>query len=280
MSEPSTSPWAANGSVDVDIADGVATVTLNRQPGNGWTPLIGRRFFAVLEELSGNLDVRAIVVTGAGRDFCVGGDSDSLSNVADGESFQIAAVKPQYWMTLTMGKPVIAAVNGAAFGAGMSIALLCDVRFAGESTKFATAFVRRGLSAELGITWTLPRLVGTGVANDLLLSGRLVRPAEALQIGLVNRVVPDDELLTAAVAYATELAAKCSPNAMAVVKRQLNTDLGSTLPESINRGYDDMQEALASADFTEGMRSWRDKRAPEFGRLDPDKERFQIPGMP
>jgi enoyl-CoA hydratase/carnithine racemase len=183
-----------------------------------------------------------------------------------------------YWKAMTIGKPVIAAVNGACFGVGMQLALLCDIRFAGTSTKFATAFVRRGLVAELGMTWVLPRLVGIGTANDLLLSGRLVRSAEAAELGLINRLVDDADLLSAATAYATELAAKCSPAGMAMVKQQTYTDLTSTLSASVARSDAYMQAALASEDFAEGVRSWRDKRPPAFPGLDPALSLFDLPG--
>ncbi|WP_408633105.1 enoyl-CoA hydratase-related protein [Mycobacterium hippophais] len=264
--------------MDCVVADGVATVTLNRPPGNGWTPALGEEFFAALDRLAVDPQVRVLVVTGAGPDFCVGADGGSLDNVADNGSYTIKKTRPVYWKAMTIGKPVIAAVNGACFGVGMQLALLCDIRFAATSTKFATAFVRRGLVAELGMTWVLPRLVGVGIANDLLLSGRLVRSAEAAELGLVNRVVADADLLSAATAYATDLAAKCSPAAMAMVKQQTYTDLSSTLPGSVARSDAYMQAALASADFAEGVRSWREKRPPEFPGLDPALSVFDLPG--
>lgn len=278
MSDTKTSPWALDGTVDVTVTGEVATVTLNRPPGNGWTPALGEKFFAALDSLAANPQVRVLVITGAGPDFCVGADGGSLDNVADDGSYTIKKDRPVYWKAMTIGKPVIAAVNGACFGVGMQLALLCDVRFAADSTKFATAFVRRGLVAELGMTWLLPRLVGVGVANDLLLSGRLVRAAEAAELGLVNRIVCDAELLCAATAYATELATKCSPAAMAVVKHQTYVDLTSTLPAAVARGDAYMEAALASPDFAEGVRSWREKRPPNFGSLDPAQSTFTLPG--
>ena len=278
MTDTATEPWAVDGTVDVALAEGVATVSLNRPPGNGWTPALGEKFFDVLDDLAVDPRVRVLVITGAGRDFCVGADGGSLDNVADNGSYTIKKDRPTYWKAMTIGKPVIAAVNGACFGVGMQLALMCDVRFASTSTKFATAFVRRGLIAELGMTWLLPRLVGVGIANDLLLSGRLVRAAEAADLGLVNRVVQDGELLSAATAYAGELAAKCSPAAMAVVKRQTYVDLTSTLPAAVGRGDAYMEAALASEDFVEGVRSWQEKRPPNFRGLDPERSTFTLPG--
>jgi enoyl-CoA hydratase/carnithine racemase len=273
-----TELWAVDGTVDAETIAGVATVTLNRPPGNGWTPALGEEFFTVLDRLAVDPQVRALVITGAGKDFCVGADGGSLDNVADNGSYTIKKTRPVYWKALAIGKPVIAAVNGACFGIGMQLALLCDLRFASTSTKFATAFVRRGLVAELGMTWLLPRMVGVGVANDLLLSGRLVRATEAAEVGLVNRVVDDSELLSAAQSYAQELATKCSPAAMAMVKRQTYTDLTSSLPDSVARSDVYMEAALASDDFAEGVRSWREKRAPQFSGLEPAHSVFAIPG--
>ncbi|WP_063748340.1 enoyl-CoA hydratase-related protein [Frankia sp. EAN1pec] len=279
MATPSSggSPWAEDGTIEVEIADRVATVTLTRPPGNAWTPRLGRQFFAALDRLALDPVVRAVVVTGAGPDFCVGADGGSLDNVADAGSYEIDAARPTYWAAMTIAKPVVAAVNGACFGVGMQLALFCDVRFAGSSTKFATAFVRRGLIAELGMTWLLPRVVGLGVANDLLLSGRLVRAAEAERLGLANRIVDDGELLAAAQDYAAGLAVGCSPAAMGVVKRQTYTDLTSTLPAAVARADTYLEAALASADFAEGVRSWRERRPPAFAGLDPTHARFTLP---
>jgi enoyl-CoA hydratase/carnithine racemase len=272
------SPWAEDGGVEVRYDGPVAILALARPPGNGWTPALGRRFYAEFDRLASEPHVRAVVVTGDGPDFCVGGDGSSLNNVADAASYEAISARPDYWMPMAVGKPVIAAVNGACFGVGMQLALFCDVRIAAASAKFSTAFVRRGLIAELGMTWVLPRMVGLGVANDLLLSGRVVRPDEALRLGLVNQVVADEDVVSAAVDYGRTLAEKCSPAAMAVVKRQTYVDLTSELVPAITRSDEYMRQALHSADFAEGVRSWREERPARFAPLPAELARYALPG--
>ncbi len=261
----------------VDVADGIMTLTLNRpERGNGWTSALGRRYFAMLEEGARSPDVRAIIVTGAGSAFCVGGDSEILGGIADGSRTVVNQDEAQqqgiadYSFPLRIGKPIIAAVNGACFGIGMQQVLSCDIRIASENAKFSTAFARRGLAAEMGITWLLPRLVGTGHAMDLLLSARLVRAPEAAQIGLVNRVVPHDALMDEARTYAAELAGKCAPSSMQIIKDQVWKDLNCTLPESYDRAIGLMTTAFEGDDFKEGLKSWQEKREPEFAPLSGD----------
>ena len=254
------------------VEEGVAILTLNRPDrGNGWTGDMGRRYFALLDEAARSAEVRAIVVTGAGRAFCVGGDGAKLSDAADSGDLGVRAESCPYWHPLRIAKPVIAAVNGACFGIGLQQALCCDVRFAAEDAKFATAYARRGLVAEYGMSWLLPRIVGAGHAMDMLLSARLVRAAEAERIGLANRVVPAADLLGEAVAYARELARLCAPSSMAAIKRQALLDLTGTLAQSYTRSEGLLAEAIRGPDFIEGVRSWQEQRPPAFPPLDPDR---------
>lgn len=260
-----------------DVADGIMTLTLNRPGrGNGWTGALARRYFALLEEGARSPDVRAIIVTGADSAFCVGGDSEILGGIADGSHPVVNQDESQrqetaeHWFPLRIGKPIIAAVNGACFGIGMQQVLCCDIRIASENAKFSTAFARRGLAAEMGISWLLPRLIGTGHAMDLLLSARLVRAPEAAAIGLVNKVVPDDALLDEARAYAAELAGKCSPSAMQIIKGQVWNDLNGTLLEAYDRAGGLMAAAFEGEDFKEGLKSWQEKREPAFAPLSGD----------
>lgn len=248
------------------------TITLNRPDrGNGWTGPMSRAYFALLDQAARCADVRAIIVTGAGKAFCVGGDSEVLGGIAGGEGVPQQAASPvkpaEHWFPLSVGKPIIAAVNGACFGIGMQQVLCCDIRFASEDAKFSTAFARRGLAAEMGITWLLPRLIGTGHAADLLISARLVRAAEAERMGLVNRVVPAYKLMDEARAYALELTDKCAPSSMRTIKQQMWRDLTASLPDSYKNADILMQAGFAGDDFKEGMRSWQEGRSPEFPPL-------------
>ena len=247
--------------------DGVLLLTLNRPDrGNAWNGAVSRAYFGMLEDAARDPAVRAIVVTGAGKAFCTGGDGEKLAEAAAAGEARSTAPLP-YWTPLRIGKPILAAINGACFGIGLQQALCCDLRFASDDAKFATAYTRRGLCAEFGMSWLLPRLVGTGNAMDLMLSARLVRAPEALAMGLVNRVVHADKLLDEALGYARQLASQCSPRAMQMVKQQCWQDLTSAFPASYARAETMLAEATREEDFREGIASWREGRAPAFPPL-------------
>lgn len=271
---PSSSP--ASGS-DVVLystpAPGVALLTLNRPDRmNAWNADLSARYFELLEHCAQSDDVRAIVVTGAGRGFCAGADMDALQSIgssSDGgsggaPSAEAASGSHLQSFTTTVPKPVIAAVNGACAGIGMVQALACDIRFAAAGAKFTTAFGRRGLIAEYGMSWLLPRLVGTANALDLLLSARVVLAEEAHAMGMVNAVLPADKLLDHAVAYAADLAANVSPTSMAVMKQQVYADYGMTLGDAEQKALRLMKESLRRPDFKEGVASFLEKRPPNF----------------
>jgi enoyl-CoA hydratase/carnithine racemase len=252
------------------VEGGVATITLNRPERlNAWTGEMGHAYFDLLEECEASADVRAIVVTGAGRGFCAGADMAELQALGDGKLDEIAMVpdeRPQTF-ALTISKPIVAAINGACAGLGLVHALMCDIRFAAADAKLTTAFVRRGLIAEHGISWVLPRLVGPARALDLLLSGRVVLGEEAAELGLVNRAVEPGRLLEEAHGYARELATYSSPSSMATMKRQVYADLTRELPEALAEANRLMGESFTQPDLVEGVASFVERREPNFAPL-------------
>ncbi|HEY6491975.1 MAG TPA: enoyl-CoA hydratase-related protein [Trebonia sp.] len=262
----------------LDVADdGVATLTLNRpHRHNAWNPVLERRFYQLLDEVGHDDRIRAVVLTGAGRSFCPGVDSQRLDGVAGRAMDLTGRTSPAF--THAFRKPLIAAVNGACAGLGLVQALMWDVRFAARGAKFATSFSRRGLAGEYGITWLLPRLIGTERAMDLLISGRAVDADEALKIGLVSRVTEPGEVLTAATAYARDLAVSCSPASMALIKHQVLTDLDASYEQAMRRAYRAMAVLAAGPDFREGIDSFIQKRPPKFLPLPADLDPAAITG--
>ncbi|MGX1668912.1 enoyl-CoA hydratase-related protein [Streptomyces sp. NPDC055400] len=251
----------------------VLVLTLNRPDClNAWTDELEERYFGLLDQAEADPEVRAIVLTGAGRGFCAGADMDDLQQAGATVQLLEGAMprreRPR-WFPLTLRKPLVAAVNGAAAGLGLVEALYCDIRFSTPDAKFTTAFARRGLIAEYGIAWLLPRLIGQSRAMDLLLSGRVVRGREAYEMGLVNRVVDADQLLDVAVEYATELATWSSPASMAVMKRQVLQALDTDFVTAADAADTLMPEAFRRPDAAEGVASYLEGRAPAFRPLDP-----------
>jgi enoyl-CoA hydratase/carnithine racemase len=257
----------ADGPVLLDIgADGVAVVTLNApERRNGWHPEMELRYFDILEQVDQHPRVRVVLLTGAGRTFCPGVDSGRLDGLA-GKPLDTSGRRSPV-RSWALRKPLIAAINGACAGMGLVQALLCDVRFAARGAKFTTAFARRGLVGEYGITWLLPRLVGQERAADLLLSGRTFDATEALALGVVSRVVEPSELMAAARAYAADIAANCSPLSLAFIRHQLHVDQQAGLEATLRRAYAAMAIATTSADFREGIDSFLQKRPPVFPPL-------------
>ncbi len=254
----------------LDVEEGVARLTLNRPERlNAWTRPLQARYYELLQRCAADPDVRAIVLTGAGRAFCAGADSSMMQESVEGAPPLDSAGTPQ-WILAETPKPVIAAINGACAGIGLVQALYCDVRFAARGAKFTTAFTRRGLIAEHGVSWVLPRIVGQAHAMDLLLSARAVDSGEALSMGLVNRVYEPDELLDAAMEYARELARKCSPFAMAHTKRQVLRDALRDLPTAALDSDELLKNCVREPDFAEGVQSFVEKRLPAFPPLRPD----------
>jgi enoyl-CoA hydratase/carnithine racemase len=249
----------------------VLVLTLNRPDKlNAWSDALEVQYFTLLDEAEDDPGVRAIVVTGAGRGFCSGADLEDLHGAATGK---IDTEHPERFRSrafpLTIRKPMIAAINGAAIGLGLVEAMYCDIRFAVPEAKLSTIFARRGLPAEYGLAWILSRQVGPSAAFDLLLSGRTVLGEEAQRLRLIDRLCAPEDLLDDAVTYADELATLSAPWSMATMKAQIAADLDRGFSESFDASEQLMVEAFRRGDVEEGVRSFMERRPPEFATLDP-----------
>jgi enoyl-CoA hydratase/carnithine racemase len=254
--------------VRYEVDHGVALVTLNRpQALNAWTLKMGAEYLSRLDVAAADPDVRAVVVTGAGRGFCAGADMSLLKDLMAGAVPSPTEVREDVDMEPAVPKPVIAAINGPCVGLGLARALYCDVRFLARGTTLSTAFARRGLPAEDGLAWLLPRIVGWSRALDLMLSGRDIHGDEAAAIGLVHRVV--DDAVTAALDYARDIARHCSPASMRDIKTQIWGDETMTLRDAGKRADELLLASFTRPDLAEGVMAFQDRRAPTFPPLAP-----------
>lgn len=277
--------------------DRVATIMLNRPDQlNAWTRLMAEEIRDAIYLAAKDEAVRVIVLTGAGRGFCAGADMAELETAVDqgvadlddtmtaeqrvsvltgtkteeeredsivGNNIR-ADFRKRYSYFPAVPKPIIAAVNGPAAGLGLMVALYCDLRFASEKARFFTAFSQRGLIAEHGISWILPRIVGVSNALDLLFSSRIIDAREALNIGLVNRVFPEGGFMEGVMDYASKLAETVSPRSMNVIKRQVYNAQFQSLAEACAQADEELLLSLKSDDFKEGIAHFLEKRSPIF----------------
>ena len=263
------------------VADEIATITLNRpQRMNTWTGRMDAEYRWLLAEADRDPTVRAIVVTGAGRAFCAGADSRALEgHIAKGRydsgtTDDIArpgyGVRPEfdadfaYHFGLT--KPVIAAINGPAAGGGFLIACYADLRFAAAGAKLTTSHGKLNLPAEYGISWLLPRLIGLARANDLLLTSRVVLAEEALTMGLVNAVLPPDELMPYTYNYVRKLITTVSPGSLRETKRQIYSDLHRDVRAAVTHATEQLERMATEPDFAEGLSAFLEKRPPRWAK--------------
>jgi enoyl-CoA hydratase/carnithine racemase len=258
-----------------DVANRVATITLNRPDRlNAWTPAMAEQLRAAFMRAQGDDKVRAIVLTGAGRGFCAGADMSGLAARAGGQGVMqpkhdapteglAANFAQRCSYILAVKKPVIAGINGAVAGVGLVLTLYCDIRYMAAGTKLTTAFARRGLIAEHGISWMLPRLIGPMNAMDLLLSARTVLAEEAGAMGLV-RVLPAVGFAEAVQARAAEIANLSSPRSARIIKRQVYEGLFQSLAEATAVANREQPLCRDTEDFREGVASYVEKRAPNF----------------
>ncbi len=254
-----------------DLEAGVATLTWNRpERKNAWTVELQARYYALLEQCERDPEVRVIVVTGAGDSFCPGADTEALQEYSETGDFNpdADAIPHSDVYPFDIRKPMVAAINGRCAGFGLVQAMMCDVRIGAAGAKMSTAFSRRGLPALHGIAWLLPRLVGTSRATELLLSGRTFLAEEAAEIGLVHQLVPADEVLATAQAYATDLGANCAPVSWLDMKAQLREADMQTFGGAFDASLIREKVALSSADFAEGVMSFIERRPPQFGPAD------------
>ena len=252
--------------------DGVAVLTLNRPERlNAWNGSMERQLFDYVDQCAADPDVKVIVITGAGRGFCSGADMDVLQGIGEsgGANRSGGAPRRRPFHLLSVPKPIIAAINGPCAGIGLVQALMADIRFAAAGAKFTTAFARRGLIAEHGLSWILPKLIGPARALDIAMSARIFLAEEAAQMGLVNAVVEPDQLMDHTLAYARDMATNCSPTSMATIKREVWTQLVNLTVEEATALTDvDMANSLAAQDFKEGVASFLEKRPPRFAPLE------------
>lgn len=265
----------------------VAVITLNRPERlNAWTPAMQSSVKQAMVDCAGDDDVRAIIVTGAGRGFCAGADMASLQQIqpdnwngrelAKGDDAIRMKPRPdlgpdnskeyagRFGYLMSIKKPVIAAINGPCAGIGLVFALYCDIRFAAANAALTTAFSQRGLVAEHGISWLLPRIIGVPNALDLLFSARKVSGTEAEHLGLVNRSFPQESFSNDVNAYVLHLAKNVSPRSTAVMKAQVWKSLFQDLNEAVRVGDEEMQKSFSTEDFKEGVAHFVEKRAAKF----------------
>jgi enoyl-CoA hydratase/carnithine racemase len=267
------------------VEDPVATITLNRPSVlNAWTDRMGFEVRHAVSQAEADARVVGIVLTGAGRGFCAGADMKRLSAISSGDrraetpgddltadpgdpSFGDDLHLGTYAYLMSVPKPVIAAINGPVAGMGVPIVLACDLRFMAADAVLMTAFAQRGLIAEWGTSWLLPRLAGTAVALDLLFSSRKVSGTEAAALGVVNAALPAAEVLPHAQQYIRNLAATSSPASMAIMKRQVYQQMHAGLLAAEREARALMMESFGRHDFREGVASFTQRRAPQFERL-------------
>ena len=262
----------------------VLTITLNRPDRlNALTRELEDELFHAMRTADEDEEVRVVILTGAGKGFCAGADLEALGWISDLDWSQVniedlrqkimpsrrlaqgsADFQRTYSYFPAVRKPIIAAINGVAVGLGFVLPLYCDLRIAADTARFGTAFAQRGLIAEHGVSWMLPRLVGMGNATDLLYSARLVQADEALRMGLVNRIVSAGDLMSEVRAYAEHLANNVSPRSLRIMKQQLYEDQFQTLAESIDRANDAMIPSFGCEDFREGVAHFVEKRQARF----------------
>ena len=255
-------------SILTEIRGAVALISFNRpERNNSMTDEMKFGYFDLLDEYGKDPQVRAIVLTGAGKSFCVGADTQNLAAIDPSKISDHPPEQRPVTYPLTTRKPIICAINGACAGVGLVHALCCDIRFAAAGAKMTTAFARRGLIAEYGSSWLLPRMIGTPRAFDLIVSGRVFKSEEAKELGVVNQVCPKEEVVDAAMEYAADIAQNCAPLSMSIMKEQIYGDLVRDLDDAYENAGVEMRASLKRPDLKEGVASFLERRPPNFPGL-------------
>jgi enoyl-CoA hydratase/carnithine racemase len=260
----------------VRSSGGVRTISLNRPARlNALTQELKDSLRSEMLNAANDTSVRVIVLTGSGRGFCAGADMDFLGSLANTkETFKEqvlleglearSAFLTEHSYFPAISKPIIAAINGPTAGLGLVLACYCDIRLASSAATFSASYSLRGLIAEYGSSWILPRLIGVGAAMDLLVSGRRIGSEEALRMGLVSAVYDDTEFENRVANYAGNIATMASPRATSRIKYQVYEAFFQDIGEAIELSEKELAEALKSEDFREGVAHFKEKRAAKF----------------
>lgn len=266
-------------STDYAVENGIATIWLDRPHRmNAWTGRLHTEYRYLLEQADRDAGVAAIVVTGRGKGFCVGGDAEALEGHSERGSYdagtQADIARPGFGVDdafdaafayhFGLSKPVIAAINGPAAGVGLALACFADLRFAVPGVKFTTAHGKLNLPAEYGLSWMLPRIMGLGRANDILLTSRVFLSDEALELGFVNALHAPDELLPATYAYVQQMITTVSPNSLRQTRWQIYRDLHRDVASSVRDSEVLLNTMMREADYREGVRAFVEKRPPAW----------------
>ncbi|MDO9526649.1 MAG: enoyl-CoA hydratase/isomerase family protein [Gemmobacter sp.] len=259
--------------------DGVARLTMNRpERGNAVVPELVRDMMAALNAIDAANDIRVLVLTGAGRNFCAGADLPGMKAYLETElprleePYNARLLHPLTQRLAMLSLPTLAAVNGAATAGGFDLSLACDLRIAGEGSRFGETYIGLGLAPGNGGAWFLPRLVGAGVAAELALTGEIIDAGRAQELGIVNRVVPDAELMTAALDLAAKISAR-PRKALMATKQLLRASWHSDLPGALAMSYWVTSALQQSRDLREGVNAAIERRTPQYNQPAPDAAR-------
>jgi enoyl-CoA hydratase/carnithine racemase len=262
-----------------DKQEGIATLTLHRPDRlNSWTGRMHTEYRWALDQAEKDDEVRAIVITGAGRGFCAGADTAALETHVERGGYDPGTpddlAMPGYGVRdefdanfayqFGMTKPIVAAVNGAAAGVGLVIACYADIRFAARGAKLTTAHGKLNLPAEYGLSWLLPRLIGVTRANDILLSSRTFLSDEAYELGLFNALLDPEELLPHTYDYVRRMIQSVSPGSLRETKRQIYSDLHGDVGAAVRHADDMLDRMMREPDYKEAVAAYTEKRPPRW----------------